>query len=150
MDVKTYNKVIAPRLYSARGFLGAVNNALEKSGPEAARQMRIIGWNDEMKEFLLKALNALERAEKSKLEMPMPYIDAVKLVVLAANNGILRRDKGNVTTYRNTDGKFSLNQEDCFFQPINKVAEELISDSAGQRYLIEKLKEKGIDFSQST
>ena len=93
MDVKSYNQVIAPKLCSARGFLGALNNAIEKSGPEAKKQMSVIGWSQEMEKLLFQALDALEKSEKSKITriQPMQYIDVVNLIVMAANNGILCR-----------------------------------------------------------
>lgn len=148
MDVRNYNDKIVPQLNSARAFLNAFHNALDKSGPEAKKQMQIIGWDEEMKNFLLKALDTLESEEKCKLgkRPPMRYLDAVKLIVLAANNGILRRDKGNVFVYRDTGYTPPLHQEGWYCQPISEVAAELMNDPVGQQHLIAKLKEKGVGF----
>ena len=149
MNVKDYNRIIVPKIYAAKGFLGAFHNALDKSGPEAEKQMRGIGWNEEMRDFLLEVLNAFEKAEKSKLTRKQPtmqYVDAVKLLVLAANNGILRRARGMILFCRETDEQSSLCRKEPNFRPISEVASDLMEDQEGQRWLIEKLKEKGIVF----
>lgn len=143
MDVKSFNEVIAPRLCSARGFLGALNNAIEKSGPEAKNQMSIIGWNQEMEKFLFQALNALEKSEKSKITtiQPMQYIDVVNLIVLAANNGILCRKGDRVWVPE------SLDSERWYLLPIADAADKLMKDQEYQMVLVKELKKRGIKFA---
>lgn len=143
MDVKSYNQVIAPKLCSARGFLGALNNAIEKSGPEAKKQMSVIGWSQEMEKLLFQALDALEKSEKSKITtiQPMQYIDVVNLIVLAANNGILHRKGDRVFV------SDSLGSESWYLLPIADAADKLMKDQEYQMVLVKELKKRGIEFA---
>ena len=143
MDVKSYNQVIAPKLCSAREFLGALNNAIEKSGPEAKKQMSVIGWSQEMEKLLFQALDALEKSEKSKITtiQPMQYIDVVNLIVLAANNGILHRKGDRVFV------SDSLGSESWYLLPIADAADKLMKDQEYQMVLVKELKKRGIEFA---
>lgn len=143
MDVKSYNQVIAPKLCSARGFLGALNNAIEKSGPEAKKQMSVIGWSQEMEKLLFQALDALEKSEKSKITriQPMQYIDVVNLIVMAANNGILCRKGDRVFV------SDSLGSERWYLLPIADAADKLMKDQEYQMVLVKELKKRGIEFA---
>lgn len=68
MDVKTYNTEVYPKINHARSFLYCLDHALQKSGEEAQKQVSIIGWNDELKQFMRKAIEYYADYLRSQLE----------------------------------------------------------------------------------
>ena len=66
MTVKEFNTQVCPKLSKASSFLRCLDHALEKGGSEeAVRQVRIAGWDEETRDILLDALDALYLAQKS-------------------------------------------------------------------------------------
>ena len=66
MTVKEFNTQVYPKLSKASSFLHSLDHALEKSeSEEAVRQVRIAGWDEETRDILLEAIDALYLARKS-------------------------------------------------------------------------------------
>lgn len=73
----------------------------------------------------------------------MRYIDSLKLINLALENNILKQKEDNICVYRNA----TLNsKEGWYLTPKNDLAQELMNDEEGQKFLIKALKDINIDF----
>jgi len=55
MTVKEYNEWYN-KLNHARSFIYCIDHALQKSDENAKMQFKVIGWSEELKEFLAKAI----------------------------------------------------------------------------------------------
>ena len=64
MTAKEYNKIIYPQYNKALSFVNCMDHALQKSDDNARMQMRVIGWDENTKEFLLEAIRRMEVAAK--------------------------------------------------------------------------------------
>jgi len=61
MTVKEFNENFWPQYNKAVSFVNCMEHALQKSDDNARMQMRVIGWNEDTKLFLLDALRRIER-----------------------------------------------------------------------------------------
>ena len=61
ISVQEYNEQVYPLLNNATCFISNIDHALQKSDENAQMQFRVIGWNEETKQFIL---NALEESRK--------------------------------------------------------------------------------------
>lgn len=53
---------------SARCFIHSIDHAIDKAGDEARKQMKCIGWKEDMKQTLYEALEALKEKKHSMIE----------------------------------------------------------------------------------
>lgn len=53
MTIKEYNEIFYPKYNKANSFVRCMEHALQKSNDNARMQMRVIGWDDETKDFYL-------------------------------------------------------------------------------------------------
>ena len=60
MTVKEYNEKFYPICNKAFSFVNCMDHALQKSDDNARMQMRVIGWDEDTKAFLLDALRRME------------------------------------------------------------------------------------------
>lgn len=67
MKVKEYNEW-HKKLNNARSFVSCIDHALEKSDNNAKMQFGVIGWNEELKEFLNNAIECYAKTMRSKVE----------------------------------------------------------------------------------
>lgn len=85
MTVKKYNNEFYPKYQKALSFVSCIDNAIRKSGEEATRQMSIIGWDEDTKNFILTALELYNKETKSEVhfygvgEEEAEVIEAIKL-----------------------------------------------------------------------
>ena len=58
MTIKEYNKDFLPKLDHAYVFIHSLEHAMEKTNDyeEAIRQLKCIGWSDELKDIIRTAL----------------------------------------------------------------------------------------------
>lgn len=72
MTVEVYNKEFTPKIRHAMCLVNALENALKKTDDYegAMKQFKILGWSDDMKDTLLRALacyqvhEGIERLER--------------------------------------------------------------------------------------
>lgn len=64
---KAYNENFYPIYSKARSFLNCLNDAVEYSGTEAQKQVKIIGWSEEVKQFLFAALECYDREVRNNI-----------------------------------------------------------------------------------
>lgn len=69
MTVKEYNEW-CNKLNHAKSFVYCIDHALQKSDKNAKMQFRVIGWSEELKEFLDKAIECYAKEVRSQVEMP--------------------------------------------------------------------------------
>lgn len=67
ISIQEYNTVHYPQINKADCFVRNLNHALDKSDDNAKMQCRVIGWDDETKEILTKALELYRQDIKSKI-----------------------------------------------------------------------------------
>ena len=60
MTVKEYNEVFYHQCSKALSFINCLDHALQKSDDNARMQMRVIGWGENTKAFLLDAIRRME------------------------------------------------------------------------------------------
>lgn len=64
-----FNHQVSPKIKHATAFLHSLDHALEKSeSEEARRQVQIAGWNEEVRDVLLDALDAYYLAQVKQIE----------------------------------------------------------------------------------
>lgn len=68
MTVKEFNTVHYPKIRHAISFVHSLDHALFKAGEEAERQVKIIGWNEELKQTLFEAIDHYEKLLRSEIE----------------------------------------------------------------------------------
>jgi hypothetical protein len=70
MTVKEYNKEFLPKIYHATGFIHNLEHAMQKTEDYdgAMKQLNCIGWSDELKETIWKALECYRKQAISQLE----------------------------------------------------------------------------------
>ena len=78
----------------------------------------------------------------------MWYIDAKNLIDLCIKNGVLQTRDGGIIVYREAGPDSNTAPEGWYLEPIDEVAQALMSDEDGQRTLIDALREKGVTFIQ--
>lgn len=64
---KEFNSETYPKISHARSFVSCIDHALQKCDENARRQFECIGWSDEVRETLLRAVDLLERVERDQL-----------------------------------------------------------------------------------
>lgn len=64
MTVKEYNEIFYPQCSKAFSFVNCIDHALQKSDDNARMQMKVIGWDEDTKAFLLDAIRRMENAAK--------------------------------------------------------------------------------------
>lgn len=64
MTIKEYNEQFYPQFRKALSFVTCMDHALQKSDDNARMQMKVIGWDEDTKMFLLDALHRIEGAAK--------------------------------------------------------------------------------------
>jgi hypothetical protein len=64
MTVKEYNEIFYPQYNKAFSFINCMEHALQKSDDNARMQMKVIGWDEDTKLFLLDALEKMHEAAK--------------------------------------------------------------------------------------
>lgn len=64
MTIKEYNEIFYPLCNKASSFVRCMDHALQKSDENARMQMRVIGWDEDTKAFLLEAIRRMEAAAK--------------------------------------------------------------------------------------
>ncbi len=67
MTVKEYNKEFHPAYSKALSFLNCLDHALQKSDENARMQCAVIGWDEETKNFLIKALHSYQEDTKREV-----------------------------------------------------------------------------------
>ena len=60
MTVKEYNEVFYPQCNKAFSFVNCIDHALQKSDENARMQMKVSGWDEDTKSFLLDAIRRME------------------------------------------------------------------------------------------
>ena len=60
MTVKEFNEQFYPQYNKALSFVNCIDRALQKSDDNARMQMKVIGWDEDTKAFLLDALRRME------------------------------------------------------------------------------------------
>ena len=68
MTVKEYNEWYS-KLNAARSFVYCIDHALQKSDENANMQFRVIGWSEELKEFLDKAISCYAKEMRNQVEV---------------------------------------------------------------------------------
>lgn len=71
MTVKEYNEIFYPLANKAFSFVNCMDHALQKSDDNARMQMRVIGWDEDTKAFLLDAIRRMENAAKDSYRWSM-------------------------------------------------------------------------------
>ena len=71
MTVKEYNEIFYHLCNKAFSFVNCMDHALEKSDDNARMQMRVIGWDEDTKEFLLEAIRRMEVTAKDSYKWSM-------------------------------------------------------------------------------
>ena len=61
MTIKEYNEQFYPQANKAFSFVNCLDHALQKSDDNARMQMKVIGWDEDTKAFLLDAIRRIER-----------------------------------------------------------------------------------------
>lgn len=64
MTIKEYNEQFYPQYNKACSFVSCLDHALQKSDDNARMQMKVIGWDEDTKAFLLDAINRMKSAAK--------------------------------------------------------------------------------------
>ena len=64
MTVKEFNEKFYPQYNKALSFVNCMEHALQKSDDNARMQMKVIGWDEDTKMFLLDALRRIENAAR--------------------------------------------------------------------------------------
>ena len=85
-------------------------------------------------------------SEILKDDEKLTFYECIQLIDKLADCNIIQRDPNNannVITYRSAD---ELNPEGWYSQNVYEVAQELYENRDNQVFLLETLKEKGIDF----
>lgn len=67
--IAEYNKQFYPKISRAYCFINNLEHAAQKTGDykETMMQLSCIGWNDECRETIIKALESYEEATKDKV-----------------------------------------------------------------------------------
>lgn len=68
MTVKEYNFWYS-KLNHARNFVYCIDHALQKCDENAMMQFKVIGWSDELKEFLNKAIQCYAEEVRSRVDI---------------------------------------------------------------------------------
>lgn len=68
MKASEYNSEIFPKISHAQSFLHCLDHALDKAGENAQVQVRVIGWNDELKQFLSEAVEHYANYLREQIE----------------------------------------------------------------------------------
>lgn len=65
-----YNKEFVPKMDSAVTFIAGIDHAISKMehSEEAVKQFSCLGWSNEMKEFILNALDSYQKSELQKIK----------------------------------------------------------------------------------
>jgi len=71
MTIKEYNEVFYPQCNKAFSFVNCMDHALQKSDDNARMQMKVIGWDEDTKAFLLDAIRRMENDAKDSLRWSM-------------------------------------------------------------------------------
>jgi hypothetical protein len=71
MTVKEYNEVFYPQANKAFSFVNCMDHALQKSDDNARMQMKVIGWDEDTKAFLLDAISRMQNDAKDSLRWSM-------------------------------------------------------------------------------
>lgn len=71
MTIKEYNEQFYPQFRKALSFVTCMDHALQKSDDNARMQMKVIGWDEDTKAFLLDAICRMENAAKDSLRWSM-------------------------------------------------------------------------------
>lgn len=71
MTVKEYNEKFYPQYNKAFSFVNCMDHALQKSDDNARMQMKVIGWDEDTKAFLLDAISRMQSAAKDSLRWSM-------------------------------------------------------------------------------
>ena len=66
MTVKEYNEVFYPQCNKAFSFVNCIDHALQKSDENARMQMKVIGWDEDTKSFLLDAIRRMEDSARER------------------------------------------------------------------------------------
>lgn len=64
MTIKEYNEIFYPLCNKAFSFVNCMDYALQKSDDNARMQMKVIGWDEDTKAFLLDAISRIQSAAK--------------------------------------------------------------------------------------
>ena len=67
MTIKEYNEKFYPQCNKAWSFVHCLDHALQKSDDNARMQLKVIGWDEDTKEFLLDAISRMQDAAKDSL-----------------------------------------------------------------------------------
>lgn len=73
----------------------------------------------------------------------MWYIHTIELINIAIKNDVLKEKDGNVFVYRNGS---DTSPEGWYLEDKEMLAHELMEDEKGQKFIIEALKDKNIEF----
>lgn len=64
MTIKEYNEHFYPICSKAASFVSCMDHALQKSDDNARMQMKVIGWDEDTKLFLLEAIERMKAQAK--------------------------------------------------------------------------------------
>ena len=64
MTIKEYNEIFYPLCNKAFSFVNCIDHTLQKSDDNARMQMKVIGWNEDTKAFLLDAISRIQSDAK--------------------------------------------------------------------------------------
>lgn len=67
MTVREYNDEWYKKFNNARSFVFCIDHALQKSDDNARMQFSVIGWSDEMKQFLEDAIEYYAERKKGEI-----------------------------------------------------------------------------------
>lgn len=71
MTVKEYNEKFYPIANKAFSFVNCLDHALQKSDDNARMQMRVIGWDEDTKNFLLEAIQRMQNDARDSYKWSM-------------------------------------------------------------------------------
>ena len=69
ISVQEYNNEFYPAYNKAECFVRTLDHALQKSDENARMQCRVVGWDDDTKDFLTKALQAYKAQVKKTIRI---------------------------------------------------------------------------------
>lgn len=73
MTVSEYNHNIAPQIGHAKVFIGKLDRLfVESTDTDIARQAKILGWDADMKAFLLRAIDCYESKLLDEVKLFLP------------------------------------------------------------------------------
>ena len=67
MTVKEFNTELYPKISHAKAFILNLDHAMQKAGRKAAEQVEMIGWSQEIKNFIVDAIDCYEKELRDRI-----------------------------------------------------------------------------------